>query len=175
MPSMEIWMLESLKTLYMNEIKTPRDKKILWEFIFRSRQMNKKNILYIGIELDNESHKILKRATGKRNGWKQYCRTMILIYNTKRLPEIPLSSSEESWVESNLGKEITIIGYAIGESDKSRALRVMVEAPCKTKFKHITLETNQEIGGKPADSNKITSWKLICPIILTGRVSTWYM
>lgn len=137
--------------------------------------MNKKNVLYIGVELDRESYKFLKKATGEREGWKQHCRTMTLIYNTKKLPEIPLNSLEEAWVDSNLGKEITLVGYAIGESDKSRALRVMVGSPCKTKFKHITLETNQAIGGRPADSNKITSWKLIYPIILTGRVSVWYI
>ena len=130
-----------------------------------------KNILYIGIELENESKEILKKKFGDREGWKVYCHHMTSVFNTKGTE---LSDYETKWFKENMGKKVLLIVSHYGENEKAAAVRVMCNAPCRNKVRHITLGTNLKNEGKPIDSNYILGWTLVEPLILVGTVKTWY-
>lgn len=129
-----------------------------------------KNILYIGVELDEESRELLKTRFGKQNeGWKLYCHHMTIVFNAKGTE---LTTPEEIWLQENMGKEVFLVVSHYGETSKVAAVRVMASVPCKNKYKHITIATRDD--GKPYESNLIESWTLTKPLILTGKVKTWY-
>ena len=131
-----------------------------------------KNILYIGIELDNDSKEILRAKFGDRGeDWKTYCHHMTCVFNNGKDTE--LTKYEERWFEENKDRLIFLVVSHYGESNKVAAVRVMSNAPCRNKFRHITLGINTKNNGKPVDSNKITDWTLTEPIILTGYVKYW--
>lgn len=80
-------------------------------------------------------------------------------------------SQHEDWLQSMLEHDldktfhITITG--IGLSKKAMAFRVQrsgIATPCKNKVPYITIATLN--GGKPVDSNGITDWKEIPPIVI---------
>lgn len=69
------------------------------------------------------------------------------------------------YLESNLGKSVSIRLVAVGISDKAMAFKVGgVDDICANKVPHITISTFK--GGKPVDSNKITNWTYIEPVIV---------
>ena len=58
---------------------------------------------------------------------------------------------------------------AVGISDKSMAFKVEgVDNICTNEVPHITIATFR--GGNPVDSNKITNWRYIEPIIVNVRL-----
>lgn len=128
-----------------------------------------RNILYIGIELDEDSRELLKTKFGKQEGWKLYCHHMTSVFNTKGTE---LTVPEELWLRENEGKQKFLIVSHYGETPKVAAVRVMVDAPSRNRYKHITIATRD--GGKPVDSNTIENWTLTEPLILTGKVKIWY-
>ena len=75
----------------------------------------------------------------------------------------------QSYLESNLGKPISIKLVAIGVSDKAMAFKVEgVDNICANEVPHITIATFR--GGNPVDSNRIINWRCIEPIIVNTRL-----
>ena len=75
----------------------------------------------------------------------------------------------QSYLESNLGKPISIKLVAVGVSDKAMAFKVEgVDNICANEVPHITIATFR--GGNPVDSNRIINWRCIEPIIVNTRL-----
>ena len=75
----------------------------------------------------------------------------------------------QSYLESNLGKSMSIKLVAVGISDKSMAFIVEgVDNICANEVPHITITTFR--GGNPVDSNMITEWKDIEPIFVETKL-----
>lgn len=95
----------------------------------------------------------------------------IFIDHCTLLHKSQLEGNEElqSYLESNLGKCISIKLETIGISDKAMAFRVRgVDNICANEVPHITIATFR--GGNPVDSNKITNWRYIEPIVITAKL-----
>ena len=95
----------------------------------------------------------------------------IFIDHCTLLHKSQLEGNEElqSYLESNLGKSISIKLGAIGISDKAMAFRVGgVDNICANEVPHITIATFR--GGNPVDSNKITNWTCIEPMVITAKL-----
>lgn len=74
----------------------------------------------------------------------------------------------QSYLESSLGKSMSIKLVAVGISDKSMAFKVEgVDNICANEVPHVTIATFR--GGNPVDSNNITEWKDIEPIIIETK------
>ena len=75
----------------------------------------------------------------------------------------------QSYLESSLGKSMSIKLVAVGISDKSMAFKVEgVDNICANEVPHITIATFR--GGNPVDSNNITEWKDIEPIFVETKL-----
>ena len=95
----------------------------------------------------------------------------IFIDHCTLLHKSQLKDNEElqSYLESNLGKPISIKLVAVGVSDKAMAFKVEgVDNICANEVPHITIATFR--GGNPVDSNEITNWKDIKPIVVTVKL-----
>ena len=95
----------------------------------------------------------------------------IFIDHCTLLHKSQLEGNEElqSYLESNLGKPISIKLVAVGVSDKAMAFKVEgVDNICANEVPHITIATFR--GGKPVDSNRIIYWRCIEPIIVNTRL-----
>lgn len=95
----------------------------------------------------------------------------IFIDHCTLLHKSQLDSNEnlQSYLESSLGKSMSIRLVAVGISDKAMAFKVEeVDNICANEVPHITIATFR--GGNPVDSNKITNWKYIEPIIVNVRL-----
>lgn len=70
------------------------------------------------------------------------------------------------YLNSRVGEKFSIVITGIGISDKAAAFKVVdYSVVCANKIPHITIATFN--GGKPVDSNNITEWKDIEPIIIS--------
>lgn len=77
----------------------------------------------------------------------------------------------ETILNNSLNETFCIAITGVGISDKAIAFRVKkcgIVALCKNKTPHITIATFN--GGKPVDSNKITNWEYIEPIIIDVKL-----
>lgn len=95
----------------------------------------------------------------------------IFIDHCTLLHKSQLDSNEnlQSYLESNLGKSMSIKLVAVGISDKAMAFKVEgVDNICANEVPHITIATFR--GGNPVDSNNIVNWKYIEPIIVNTRL-----
>lgn len=95
----------------------------------------------------------------------------IFIDHCTLLHKSQLEGNEElqSYLESNLGKSISIKLVAVGVSDKAMAFKVEgVGNICANKVPHITIATFR--GGNPVDSNKIINWTCIEPVVITAKL-----
>ena len=95
----------------------------------------------------------------------------IFIDHCTLLHKSQLDSNEnlQSYLESNLGKSMSIRLVAVGISDKSTAFKVEgVDNICANEVPHITIATFR--GGNPVDSNNITEWEDIEPIIIETKL-----
>lgn len=95
----------------------------------------------------------------------------IFIDHCTLLHKSQLDSNEnlQSYLESSLGKSMSIRLVAVGISDKAMAFKVEeVDNICANEVPHITIATFR--GGNPVDSNKITNWRYIEPIIINVRL-----
>lgn len=95
----------------------------------------------------------------------------IFIDHCTLLHKSQLDSNEnlQSYLESSLGKSMSIRLVAVGISDKAMAFKVeKVDNICANEVPHITIATFR--GGNPVDSNKITNWRYIEPIIVNVRL-----
>jgi len=109
----------------------------------------------VGIKVNSIRLPILIRD----KGWKLFCHHMTIAF-----PGIP--EFIKPYVDSVQQLEV----ISVGVSEKAVAVRV-IGFHSENKIPHITVAVNVQGGGKPVDSNKITSWfKLDTPIKLTGVV-----
>ena len=95
----------------------------------------------------------------------------IFIDHCTLLHKSQLDSNEnlQSYLESSLGKSMSIRLAAVGISDKAMAFKVEeVDNICANEVPHITIATFR--GGNPVDSNKIANWRYIEPIIVNVRL-----
>lgn len=95
----------------------------------------------------------------------------IFIDHCTLLHKSQLEGNEElqSYLESNLGKSISIKLEVIGISDKAMAFGVGgVDNICANEVPHITIATFR--GGNPVDSNKITNWRYIESVVITAKL-----
>lgn len=74
-----------------------------------------------------------------------------------------------NYLNNRLEEKVQIVINGIGLSDKAMAFRVDEHSVvCVNDIPHITIATFR--GGKPVDSNEITNWKDIEPIIVTVKL-----
>lgn len=74
-----------------------------------------------------------------------------------------------NYLKGYVGEKFQIVMNGIGISDKAMAFRVDEKSVvCVNDIPHITIATFR--GGKPVDSNEITNWKDIEPIIITVKL-----
>ena len=95
----------------------------------------------------------------------------IFIDHCTLLHKSQLDSNEnlQSYLESSLGKSMSIRLVAVGISDKAMAFKVEeVDNICANEVPHITIATFR--GGNTVDSNKIANWRYIEPIIVNVRL-----
>lgn len=128
--------------------------------------MDKRRIIYTGIELDAESRNLILEKVKIPEGWKTLCHHSTIYFHTSE------TQRYKEWIEENLGKQMIMIAHGIGKDNKVMALQVMTSAPCANKTKHITLAVSPE--GKPVMSNYLKEWKMIEPLVLVGKVRAWY-
>ena len=134
------------------------------------------NILYVSIDLDNESRLKLKSlcepivqdAFGDDAIYK--CHHMTISHYTK------LDNETLLWCEDNIGKQFTLYVDSIGVSDKAVAVAVDVDGVVsKQAYPHITVAINPLTNGKPVDSNYITDFEDVYQNIeLHGKLTFHY-
>ena len=128
-----------------------------------------KNYQYYGLFLDIDTKNMLMDNLTDNIDYNVADR--ILIDHCTLLHKSQLKGNEElqSYLESNLGKSISIRLVAVGISDKAMAFKVEgVDNICANKVPHITIATFR--GGNPVDSNRIINWRCIEPIIVNTRL-----
>ena len=121
--------------------------------------INTKNVLMDGLT-DNIDYNIALGVADR-----------IFIDHCTLLHKSQLEGNEElqSYLESNLGKSISIKLVAVGVSDKAMAFKVEgVGNICANEVPHITIATFR--GGNPVDSNKIINWTCIEPVVITAKL-----
>lgn len=150
----------------------------------KSQEMLKKEILinnymkdfeYYGLVLTSDSKNELARwlylngyspnskRMKDREGW--YLHHCTLLHKSQS------DYIKEAILEDRLGERYSIIVDGIGASDKALAFRVAggsMCTVCANKIPHITICTFN--GGKPVDSNYITEWKDIEPILVETKL-----
>ena len=128
-----------------------------------------KNYQYYGLFLDIDTKNMLMDNLTDNIDYNVADR--ILIDHCTLLHKSQLEGNEklQSYLESNLGKPISIKLVAIGVSDKAMAFKVEgVDNICANEVPHITIATFR--GGNPVDSNRIINWRCIEPIIVNTRL-----
>lgn len=123
---------------------------------------NNMKISYSAVVLNPSDHsKLIEQFKGHKGAdWKDFAHHMTIC-----MGELPAAQKQD------LGKQINLVAYEIGTSDKAIALKVK-GYPSKNPTPHITLFINTMAGGKPVDSNKITVWQPLSETIqLTGIVT----
>ena len=128
-----------------------------------------KNYQYYGLFLDIDTKNMLMDNLTDNIDYNVADR--ILIDHCTLLHKSQLEGNEklQSYLESNLGKPISIKLVAVGVSDKAMAFKVEgVDNICANEVPHITIATFR--GGNPVDSNKITNWRYIEPIIVNAKL-----
>lgn len=74
-----------------------------------------------------------------------------------------------NYLKGYVGEKFQIVINGVGISDKAMAFRVDEKSVvCVNDIPHITIATFR--GGEPVDSNEITNWKDIEPIIVTVKL-----
>ena len=128
-----------------------------------------KNYQYYGLFLDIDTKNMLMGNLTDNIDYNVADR--IFIDHCTLLHKSQLEGNEklQSYLESNLGKPISIKLVAVGVSDKAMAFKVEgVDNICANEVPHITIATFR--GGNPVDSNKIINWRCIEPIIVNTRL-----
>ena len=128
-----------------------------------------KNYQYYGLFLDIDTKNMLMDNLTDNIDYNVADR--ISIDHCTLLHKSQLEGNEklQSYLESNLGKPISIKLVAVGVSDKAMAFKVEgVDNICANEVPHITIATFR--GGNPVDSNRIINWRCIEPIIVNTRL-----
>lgn len=127
--------------------------------VLGSKDMYKKsNVSYSCVLLDNQSKNTLLSMVGDTipEGWKVFAHHMTI--NMGELKD-----------KTDLGKEVTLTVEGLGLSDMAMAVRVS-GYQTKNEIPHITVAVNPN-GGKPKDSNNITSWRPINNFMVYGTIT----
>lgn len=128
--------------------------------------MEKSNVIYYGIFLDEESKNKLRKLV-PQEAYKVYCDHMTLAHRNGFTEEIV------DKCENELGKEYVLMGTSIGVSRDVIAIEVKTNCFSVNEHKHITLCTLNP-SAKPVQSNYIENWrKLPKPILLKGTVKAF--
>ena len=135
-----------------------------------------KDFEYYGLFLTEESKAKLKTWLINSNyqpeilkSEKEYLDHCTLLHRSQRTSNFLLEDTLGTTLvlHGNLNQPLEING--IGVSDKAMAFRCNIpENLCANKIPHITICTFN--GGKPVDSNNITEWKDIEPIIVETKL-----
>jgi hypothetical protein len=134
------------------------------------------NILYISIDLDNESR--LKLKSFCEPTVQEYfgddaiykCHHMTISHFSK------LDNETLFWCEENDGKEFTLYVDSIGVSDKAISVAVDIDGVIsKQAYPHVTVAINPLTNGKPVDSNYITTFEDVYQNVeLHGKLTFHY-
>lgn len=135
-----------------------------------------KNFEYYGLFLTEESKAKLKAWLINSNyqpeilkSEKEYLDHCTLLHWSQRGNDTYLTEEYIKFVLSVQVKNLRLEIDGIGVSDKALAFRCnLSEELCANKVPHITICTFN--GGKPVDSNNITEWKDIKPIIVEAKL-----
>lgn len=133
-----------------------------------------KNFEYIGLFLTEESKAELKTWLINSNyqpeilkSEKEYLDHCTLLHRPQRGEDTYLIEEDLKFMSSVQVKNMRLEINGIGISDKAMAFRCnLSEELCANKVPHITICTFN--GGKPVDSNNITEWRNINPIMVKG-------
>lgn len=135
-----------------------------------------KNFEYYGLFLTEESKAKLKAWLINSNyqpeilkSEKEHLDHCTLLHWSQRGNDTYLTEEYIKFVLSVQVKNLRLEIDGIGVSDKALAFRCnLSEELCANKVPHITICTFN--GGKPVDSNNITEWKDIKPIIVEAKL-----
>lgn len=118
-------------------------------------------VSYSAVVLDDKSRDMLiqKYKSLVPEGWDIICHHM-----TINMGELNDSMKDD------IGKEVKLVVHSFGIDKLVLAFGVL-GYPTKNKIPHITFAVNRRDGGKPVMSNKITNWKKISDIVVTGVVT----
>ena len=118
------------------------------------------DILYSAVVLDEWSKQALLSRIGEYipAGWKVFAHHMTIAFG-KGVPN-----------KEDLGKEVTLIVTALGESDMAMAVKVE-GYPSANAIPHITIAIDTAKGGKPVMYNQITNWQKMKSFNIKGRVT----
>ena len=132
------------------------------------------NFQYFGLFLDEETKKGLLDVfltyleEGNSIG---YLVDKIYLDHCTLLQVSQLHGNSEiyNYLNDRIGEKYEIVINGIGISDKAAAFRVAdYSVVCVNEIPHITIATFN--GGKPVDSNNITKWEDIEPIIIKTKL-----
>lgn len=132
-----------------------------------------KDYQYYGLFLDTDTKNMLMDTLTDNKDYNIALGVAdrIFIDHCTLLHKSQLEGNEElqSYLESNLGKSISIKLVAVGVSDKAMAFKVEgVGNICANEVPHITIATFR--GGNPVDSNRIINWTCIEPVVITAKL-----
>lgn len=135
-----------------------------------------KNFEYYGLFLTEESKAKLKAWLINSNyqseilkSEKEYLDHCTMLHKSQRVEDTYLIEEDLKFMLTVQVKNMRLEIDGIGVSDKALAFRCnLSEELCANKVPHITICTFN--GGKPVDSNYITEWKDIKPIIVEAKL-----
>ena len=135
-----------------------------------------KNFEYYGLFLTEESKAKLKAWLINSNyqseilkSEKEYLDHCTMLHKSQRGEDTYLIEEDLKFMLTVQVKNMRLEIDGIGVSDKALAFRCnLSEELCANKVPHITICTFN--GGKPVDSNNITEWKDIKPIIVEAKL-----
>lgn len=135
-----------------------------------------KEFEYYGLFLTEESKTKLKNWLINSNyqpeilrSEKEYLDHCTMLHKSQRGEDTYLIEEDLKFMLAVQVKNMRLEIDGIGVSDKALAFRCnLSEELCANKVPHITICTFN--GGKPVDSNNITEWKDIKPIIVEAKL-----
>lgn len=119
-----------------------------------------KDYQYFGLKLSNEYREFLMSKL-------MYSNNDIILDHVTLMHVSQHDDDLYKFLNSKLGREVQIVIDRIGQSNQAVAFGVYLcsyRNMCKNKNPHITIMVKN--GGKPVDSNYITDWEDIDPIIV---------
>lgn len=121
------------------------------------KKYNLQNLLYISVNLNEESSDKLKDLFINNNPWGDD-KTRIICHHMTMAFHNFLTDKVLEWAILNDGKVESLKVVSYGWSDKAFAVAVETDVPSTNKIKHVTCAINLDKNGKPVDSNSITNW-----------------
>lgn len=136
------------------------------------KKYNLQNLLYISVNLNEESSDKLKDLFINNNPWGDD-KTRIICHHMTMAFRNFLTDKVLEWAILNDGKVESLKVVSYGWSDKAFAVAVETDVPSTNKIKHVTCAININNGGKPVDSNLITNWVSVDEVFDINGVVTF--